>query len=114
MIVYRPGEPPERTEYTAPIPLEDLQAAVGGYIEAVPYWDHFVIDDERVRAVVWCNEEGKLQDPPLPRNDYMTKLWEAFLLSKGMSRFGKRGEELDYLVGPIAVVTGDDEFMDEL
>jgi hypothetical protein len=117
MLIYRPGDPPERTvtEYTAPIPLADLQAAVGGFIEAVPYWDRFEVDGEVVRAVIWCNEEGKLTG--LPRNVYMTDLWEKHLQTQGMSRFRSSGDprtEADFLVGSIAVVTGDDEFMDEL
>ncbi len=105
------------TEYTAKIPLKDLQAAVGGYIEAVPYWDSFEIDGKTVRAVIWCNEEGKLRDPPLPRNRYMTDLWEKFLQTKGMSRFSRQPDpprELDYLVGCIAVIVGDDEFMETM
>lgn len=116
MIVYYPGEPPELkvTEYSAPIPLEDLQQAVGGDIETVPYWDSFpTLDGGPISpAVVWCHGTGKLEG--LPRNRYMTDLWEKHLQGKGMSRFDKQGKELDFLVGKIVVTTGDAEFMAEL
>lgn len=110
MTVYYPGTPPERriTTYTKPIPLDDIQQAVGGHIEVVPYWDRF----NGVHCVVFCNEEGKLEG--LPRNVYMTDKWEAYLKTGGMSRFDKDGNELDFLVGPIALITGDDDFMMEV
>lgn len=48
---------PERSNGT--LTLEQMQKAVGGYIEIVP---------ANVDEVVVCNEEGKLYDPPLPLN----------------------------------------------
>jgi hypothetical protein len=98
-------------DFTDSIPLEKLQEAVGGDIEAVPYWDTFEIDGKTVPAVVWCNEKGKLDG--LPRNHYMTDLWEKHLQKTGLSRFAA-GQELDFLVGSIAVCVGDNEFMETL
>ena len=115
MLVFQPdhdhGQLPAVTEYRQPIGAGDLQKALGGYIEIVPYWDTFEVDGERVPAVVWCNENGKALY--LPRNRYMTTLWDHALYAKGMSRI-ESGQELDFLVGPIAVTIGDAAFMESL
>jgi hypothetical protein len=116
MLIYKANfdaelDIPVSQEYDTEIPLDDLQAGVGGSIEAVPYWDSFEIDGQTYRAVVWCNEEGKLEG--LPRNTCMTGMWDKVLAEKNMSRF-RDGAELDYLVGSIVVTLGDDEFMDNL
>lgn len=70
-----------------------LQKAVGGYIEAVPFWDRY----EGEQSVAFCNEEGKLETMPL--NAKATDLWYAILNGKGFV-------VKDYLVGDIAVVVG--------
>lgn len=53
-VIYKaPGCAPERRDI--PNTLEELQAAVGGYIETVTFASN---------AVVICNEEGRLQGLP--------------------------------------------------
>lgn len=82
----------------APV-FTDLQAAVGGFIEAVPGLQKYGNDD----AVAFCNEEGKLQH--LPFNYTATKLWAC--------NYGVPVKELgDVLVGDIVVLTGDAEFLE--
>ena len=49
--------------------LDEMQKAVGGYIELVPYFDHF----EGEPCEVYCNEEGKIHG--LPFNDEATSSW---------------------------------------
>lgn len=92
--------------YTAEIPLEDLNEAVGGYIESVPFFTTY----EGRECVVFCNEHGKIKD--LPRNEPANKLWDALLAAypKPLSRISD-GREVDYLVGTIAIIQGDREFM---
>lgn len=93
-------------EYDHPIPLSDLKAAVGGYIETVPMWNKFKFGEKIERAVMFCNEDGK--NLGLPPNLSMTVLWRAELFRMLRLRTD------DILVGSIAVVMGDDEFMDSL
>jgi hypothetical protein len=75
--------------------LEEMQRAVGGYIETVPYFDRF----DGKPCVAFCNEEGKLQGEPI--NDRATGLWVTCLQSRNMVPH-------DILVGAVAIVTGDD------
>lgn len=86
----------EVTTHTKPLPLDTLQNAVGGFIEVVPHFDSF----EGKRCVAFCNEEGKLRN--LPLNAEATGLWNW------TKRHG------DFLVGSIAIITGDAEFMESL
>jgi hypothetical protein len=65
-----------RVEYstqTREPPLEQLQRAVGGYIQEVPHLDEYA--GRRVKA--YANEEGKLHR--LPRNEAATQAWLACL-----------------------------------
>lgn len=94
--------------------LEVLQRAVGGSIEGVPHWDSIEQDGARVPCVAFCNEDGKAEG--LRTNDLATCEWEACLQTKGMTLMSRAagGGLLDYLVGPIVVITGDDELMASL
>lgn len=68
--------------------LDELQKWVGGYIEAVPYWEAHLGKP----AVVYCNEEGKLDG--LPLNQRATGLWWSVL-----------GQPVDdVLVGDVVIV----------
>jgi len=83
---------------TAPLALEELQAAVGGYIETVPYFDKYGPHD----CVAFCNEEGKLNN--LPLNEQATQAWQEAV-----------GQPLgDVLVGDIIILSGDKEFLKSL
>ena len=50
--------------------LEQLQAAVGGYIETIPYFTKF---EGLKRGRAYCNEEGLVKG--LPFNRDATKAW---------------------------------------
>jgi len=76
--------------------LPALQGIVGGYIEIVPFFSTW----HGERCVVFCNEHGKLNG--LPMNVRATAFWlQQYPTS-------------DYLVGDVAIVTGDEEFFTEL
>lgn len=81
--------------------LNHLQAAVHGFIESVPYWTVY----EGEPCAVFCNEDGKGEG--LPLNAMATALWQV----SGGAPCVAAG---DYLVGAIAIVTGDAEFMEAL
>jgi hypothetical protein len=86
-------------ELAAPPALEDLQGGVGGYIELVPYFTKY----KGRPCVAFCDEDGKRKG--LPVNQRATSLWHALVAAL-------RGR--DVLVGPIVIITGDRELMEEL
>jgi len=101
------------TNYDDRITLDDLQDAVEGFIEVVPYF--FSIDDPevgaRVRCVAFCNEDGKLEAQPY--NLAAQSLWQDALdafFADALDK-GRHVGNNDRLVGPVAIVTGDDEFL---
>lgn len=110
-LIYRPGTPePEEKELTAHTGLlELLQGAVGGYLEAVPGFLSIPYHGVRQACVAFCNEDGKRE--PLPLNATATELWHQALAPPGLRRGGGL---TDWLVGPVVVVLGDREFMEEL
>lgn len=95
-------------EYDAPIPLADMQEAVGGPIETVPGFVCMRYKDEEVFGTAFCNEEGKLDREPI--NDRATSIWEASLSREA----GHLVSADDFLVGNVIFVWGDDEFMEAL
>jgi hypothetical protein len=82
----------------------DIQEALHGYMEIVPYWDVY----NNVECIVFCNTDGK--NIGMPRNNTATALWDKALVAKNLTRF-RDGVEVDHLVGPIVIVIGDDAFM---
>jgi hypothetical protein len=135
-LIFRPGNPmPEVTELDATPKLEFMKAAVGGWIEAISAFGTFDPGDltREAQAVIpgmkpgeilpcaaFCNEEGKLQGQLA--NTEPTRLWDRAL--RRVVEDGKRqfpnglfrpdGTLTDYLVGPVLVLIGDDDFMEEL
>jgi len=99
MVVIRPDGFRSVTEYNSEIPLKDLREAVGGHIESVPGWDR--IDGKPCWVI--CNEEGKLEG--LEYNIYAQLMW-----AKAAPEYA----HLDYLCGPVAILSGDDAFMESL
>jgi hypothetical protein len=88
-------------ELAAPVALEDLKAGIGGgYIEAVPFFARYQGD----RCVAFCDEDGKLKNMPV--NSRATELWYGQMMGQFIPP--------DHLVGPIVIVTGDRELLEEL
>jgi hypothetical protein len=79
--------------------LEQLQNAVEGYIEVIPYFTKY----QGKKCLALCNEHGKIKG--LPANRTAQKLWEI--------AFGNP-IKLDHLVGPIAILVGPAEFLEEV
>jgi hypothetical protein len=94
-------------ELAAPPRLEDLQAGVGGgYIEVVPSFTRFVGQP----CVAFCDEDGKRKQMPV--NMRATELW--YVQMPDTFWRGDTGFPLDHLVGPVVIVTGDEELMSAL
>lgn len=82
--------------------LATFQEFVGGYVEAYPVqWD----DEGWATAYLWCNEHGKIAEPPLPENPVATIAW--WTLDPRMSG-------VDRLHGPVMFTGGADENGDTL
>lgn len=110
-LIYQPGLPsPAIVQLDAPLPIKFLHDLVGGYIEVVPGFDHIRVGDKIECCVAFCNEDGKGR-LGLPFNPAATEEWEQ-AVPTGLRT--PRGQWLDFLVGPVVVVFGDDEFMAEL
>ena len=86
----------------SPPPLEQLQAFVGGDIEAVPGWTSIQHRGIRHKCVAFFNEHGKQK--ALPKNHYASVLW-------ALQWDARRGELKDHLVGPVVILYGDADFM---
>lgn len=109
-IIYHPDRPPSVRHYDGKAPtLEELQQAVGGFIETVPHFDQITLSGETHTCVALCNEDGKLEG--LPLNGAATVLW-AEACPGLMSDDGKRYR--DVLTGSVIVLYGDAAFMAEL
>ena len=70
VTVINPGEAGYTTEVQGEPRLEELQRAVGGYIEVVPGFTRF----EGKRCITYANEDGQVA-PVLPFNEVATRLW---------------------------------------
>jgi len=81
------------------ITLDDLQTAVGGYVESIPMFDLY----KGEHCVAFCNEEGKLKG--LPLNAVATGYWWEQRHPHPPN---------DMLVGDIVIITGDNEMMEAL
>jgi hypothetical protein len=81
--------------------LAEMQKAVGGSIELVPYFREY----EERPCLAFCNEGGKVIG--LPHNKHATQLWAAQLrVPYAMMA--------DILVGDILILQGDEAFMRRL
>jgi len=90
-----------------PPDVGELQAAVGGFLEIVPWFDSIGYGGVVMHCVVFCDEDGKHKE--LPPNERASKLWH-----RALERNRMRTLIRDQLVGPVAVVFGDRELMSEL
>jgi hypothetical protein len=92
------------TPYRRPATLRELRAALGGgYLEMVPHFDSFEFGGEVHPCVAFCDERGKLEG--LPTNERATAAW-----ADALERCGAQLRH-DFLVGPVLIVIGDEDFM---
>ena len=100
-------------EYNRPPTLEELRHAAGGDLELVHGFDSIAYAGIILHCVAFCDEHGKLEQRPL--NELATSLWAQALRRQGMELIDdKTLKPVDWLVGPVAVLFGDKEFMSEL
>lgn len=90
---------PSTHEWDRPLELDEVNKLIGGYIELVPLWKTTL---QGQRCVVFCDEEGKNKN--LPFNAQATAQWRMAGERNGV-------QITDVLVGPVLILTGDDEFM---
>lgn len=110
-LIFRPGETTgELHKFTEPPTLQFMRDAVEGDLELVPGFDSI----GGRRCVAFCNEHGKLDHVNLPMNETATALWETALNNRRSTLRDAYGGSIDWLVGPVLVLYGDDEFMAEL
>jgi hypothetical protein len=114
MLIFRPGNSaPEAKHYKQSPSLEELHTAVGGYLEIVPDFKTIAYAGTVMNCQALCNENGKLNH--LPVNEGATYAWEHALRREGLSLLDDKTRTYkDYLVGQIAVLFGDAEFMASL
>lgn len=89
-------------EYTKTPPLHAFQNAVGGLTEIIPRFEQY----NEQECVAFRNEAGKLRG--LPVNKEATVAWRCSQIRKGLKPID------DWLVGPVCIVQGDEEFMKSL
>jgi hypothetical protein len=114
MVILRPGDTePEIKEFARAPTADELQTAVGGYIELIPGFISLAFGGTVLNCVAFGDEHGKLDHKPI--NQGATMAWERALRRRGMSLYDdKENKPKDWLVGTIAVLFGDREFMAEL
>jgi len=88
--------------------LDDLQAAIGGgSVQVVPLFDIFQHGEDWHRCVVFCDEDGKVNN--LTFNPKAQLHWQL-----AYNASGHLGALDDALVGTVAIVWGDPDFMEAL
>lgn len=101
MYIIRPDGTGSSRDLTEAPDYTELQTAVDGFIELVPFFTIFKNEE----CVAFCNEEGKIFN--LEVNESATALWAESMNRQGMP-LG------DVLMGTVVIITGDDELMGAL
>lgn len=78
----------------------------GATLECVPYFDQIKLDRKVYAAVAFCDDEHKQKQ--LPFNQFATALW------RDCPSYQAHYITDDYLAGPVVVLIGDDEFMQDI
>ena len=101
-------------EFDRAASLPQLKTAIGGgHLEVVPRFNSIEYEGEVRSCIAFCDEDGKYKN--LPTNNRATLAWQTALRRTGhQGLLDARGRAVDWLVGDIAIVFGDDEFMEAL
>ncbi len=107
LLILYPMRPPERRQYFGPPPSSIITELVEGPAQLVPLFDQVVnFDGIPSKAVAFCNEEASRLN--MPDNFWASALWHFIVRSKGESRRPL------ILKGPVVILTGDEEFLNDL
>ena len=115
MLLFRPEKnEPELIEFSRPLQLDELRTAVGGDIEMVPGFVSIGYGGVVLDCMAFADEHGKL-DPQAAQRASPPMAWARALHRLGHELHDDKSKTpKDWLVGSIAVVFGDKEFMREL
>jgi len=113
LLVFQPHALPHVREFSQPPTLKEVQAVVDGDLQVVPGFCSIRYGDVVMDCVALCNANGKLKG--LAMNDLATIAWKE-ALRRAVEAGLWRSEVMptDPLVGTVAVLFGDREFMDAL
>ena len=113
LLVFQPHAVPQVREFSHPPSQEEVQVVVGGDLQVVPGFRTIRYGDVVMGCVALCNANGKLKG--LAMNDLATIAWKE-ALRRAVEAGLWRSEIMptDPLVGTVAVLFGDREFMDAL
>lgn len=120
MLIYATNGTYDIVSFNArPTLIEVQQAIGGGYFEQIPFFNTIAYNGEVHYCLAFCDEDGKRKS--LPFNAKATELWDAALrrmrdidgdwvYPDGLTK--PNGDPTDVLAGPVAVMFGDEDFMD--
>jgi hypothetical protein len=113
LLVFEPHALPQVREFSQPPGLEEVQAVVGGDLQVVPGFRTIRYGAVVMDCFALCNANGKHKG--LAMNDLATIAWKE-ALQRAVEAGLWRSEVMptDPLVGTVAVLFGDREFMDAL
>jgi hypothetical protein len=104
-----PSATARKVQLDRPVTQEEIQDAVGGSIGFITNFDTISQDGKVSLCYAFCDEEARSRNRPL--NRVATTLWSQALVR----RFGCGQAELpEVLLGSVALITGDSEFMEAL
>jgi hypothetical protein len=113
MLIYNPNEKLAMIKPIASPPeVEDIRTILSGPLQLVPNFNNVLYGDKTQTCIAYVNENGKLTNAAF--NQAATAEWERALNRQSQSLRRNDGVIVDYLVGPVVVLFGDDEFMKEL
>ena len=113
MLVFQPHSVPQVREFSQPPTLEEVQAVVGGDLQLVPGFRTIRYGDVVMDCFALCDANGTHKG--LATNNLATIAWKE-ALRRAIDAGLWRSEVMptDPLVGSVAVLFGDREFMDAL
>ena len=109
MITIRPDGSTDLLEFARAPSLEEITKAVGGDFELVPGFDSIIYHGVVMTCRALCDEHGKIEGRPI--NRLATIEWQLALHRSGHDGLLKDDDLRDWLVGSVAVLFGDAEFM---
>ncbi len=109
-IILRPHKPIEFRTYTGLLDPNHFSDTLDGLLELVPHFDQWLDAEGKLReCTVFADQEAELKG--LEINHYASAIWNYIADLKGIDYRLRRRR---MLTGPVAIVFGDEEFMEAL